>query len=70
MTIDDFIATASLFLPKEQVTAEINKYLQQGQLLNFHDIKLAGGFTVTYNGDVPVLSIKNDAMLIQFLNWK
>jgi hypothetical protein len=69
-TIDDYIQTASLFLPRDQVTNDINKYLQGGALLDFHSIKLIDGFRVNYINDVPVLTMSADANLMRILAWK
>jgi hypothetical protein len=70
MTIDDYIQTASQFLPKAQVTGDIEKYLQGGALLDFHTIKLIKGFRVNYAGDVPVLTMPAGADLMEIVDWK
>jgi hypothetical protein len=70
MTIDDYVETASLFLPKAQINDEIKKYLQNGTLLDFHSAKLIPGFGIKYQNDVPVLALLPGSDLLQMLSWK
>jgi hypothetical protein len=70
LTIDDYIETAALFLPKEQIADEVNKYLQQGALLDFHSIKLIQGFEMNYKDTIPVLSLSPGADLSGMMGWK
>jgi hypothetical protein len=69
-TVDDFIATASTFLPKQQVTTQIDKYLMHGDLLDFHNIKLISAYEINYQDNIPVLSLKQGVDLSQVLSWK
>jgi hypothetical protein len=69
-TIDDFIATAALFLPKAQVVAGVNKYMQNGDLLDFHSIKLIHDFHIRYGNGIPILTMSEKTDLQQLLSWK
>ncbi|TWI98179.1 peptidase M1-like protein [Mucilaginibacter frigoritolerans] len=69
LTVDDFIATASKFLPKQQVTNEIDKYLMRGDLLDFHQIKLISAYEIKYEDNIPVLYLKQSADLPKILSW-
>ncbi len=69
-TIDDFIETAALFLPKAQVVAEVNKYMQNGDLLDFHSLKLIHDFHIHYDNGIPILTMSEKTDLQQLLSWK
>jgi hypothetical protein len=70
MTIDDYVETASLFLPKAQIKDEIEKYMQNGVLLDFHSTKLIDGFQINYQDDIPVLALSPGSDLLRMLSWK
>jgi len=67
MTIDDYQETASLFLPGAQIKQETARYLQSGELLDFHKVKLIRGFKIKYQNDIPVLSLSPGSNLLRML---
>jgi predicted metalloprotease with PDZ domain len=57
LTLDDYIAAASKFIPEKQVRNEIQTYLIKGKPLDFKTIRLIDGFKMNYHDSIPVLSI-------------
>ena len=57
LTMNDYIAAASKFVPEQQVRNEIETNLLKGTPLDFRTIKLIDGFTIEYRDSIPVLKI-------------
>ncbi|WP_454801294.1 M1 family aminopeptidase [Mucilaginibacter phyllosphaerae] len=57
ITLTDYKDELSLFIPKARVLKETNDLLLNGQLLDFHQIRLMNGFTVQFEENVPVIKI-------------
>ncbi|HEY3402739.1 MAG TPA: hypothetical protein VGK59_05080 [Ohtaekwangia sp.] len=53
----NFTEAAERFLNKEQVKSEIENYMLNGKLLDFHHIQLTEGFQVKYVNQVPKISL-------------
>ncbi|HWB26174.1 MAG TPA: hypothetical protein VG738_11875 [Chitinophagaceae bacterium] len=69
LTLNDYIAAASMFIPAEQVKHETGTYLLQGKPLDFRNIKLIKGFTMEYKDSIPVLSIDKSVHLKKIYHW-
>jgi predicted metalloprotease with PDZ domain len=69
LTMDDYIAVASRFIPEKKVRYEIENYLMKGNLLDFRKIKLIDGFTIDYKDSIPVLKISKTTNLKKIYAW-
>ncbi len=69
LTMDDYIAVASRFIPEKKVRNEIENYLIKGKLLDFKKVKLIDGFTIDYKDSIPVLKINNTTNLKKIYAW-
>jgi predicted metalloprotease with PDZ domain len=63
LTLDDYIAAASKFIPEKQVRNEIETYMIKGKTLDFKTIKLIDGFRIEYQDSIPVLKISETTNL-------
>ena len=57
---DDFIEIASQYVGKESISDDISKYILKGEEIKFTDKMLVSPFTVTYKGDIPMISVKDE----------
>jgi len=69
LTLDDYIAAASKFLPKKQVKNELEANLLKGKPLDFKKIKLIRGFTIAYRDSIPVLKIAKTIDIKNVYKW-
>ncbi len=69
ITLDDFVDAVDGFLPKERISGEIKKYMTDGQLIDFHKIRLAKDFRVHFDKNVPVVSLADGADIQKFYTW-
>ncbi len=69
LTLDDYIAIASKFLPENQVRSEIETYMIKGDPLDFKTIKLIDGFTIDYRDSIPELKISKKINLKKIYAW-
>lgn len=63
LTMNDYIAAASKFLPEKQVRGELENNLKKGRVLDFKNIKLIDGFKIEYRDSIPVLKMSKSASL-------
>lgn len=69
LTRQDFIDAVSRYLPKVQVEREVAEYIVNGKPLDFQAIQLMPGFSVQYNGVIPVLSLSSSVNLLDIYRW-
>lgn len=68
LTVEDFINVAGRFLPRAQVAQEVEKYMLQGQPLDFTHIPLIPAFRIT-GQPTPVLQLSQPATLLECYHW-
>jgi len=69
LTVEDFIAVAGRFVPREQVAREVARHMVQGQPLDFRKISLIPAFRLTFDGPVPVLGLADATALPAVYHW-
>jgi predicted metalloprotease with PDZ domain len=69
LTLDDYIAVASKFVPEKQVRNEVEINLINGKPLDFKTIKLIDGFIIDYLDSIPVLKISKTTNLKKIYAW-
>jgi predicted metalloprotease with PDZ domain len=69
LTLDDYVAAVSKFLPRNQVQNELKTNLQQGVPLDFRKVKLIKGFYIAYRDSIPVLQIAGAVDLKKIYKW-
>jgi len=57
ITIEDFTKAIKPFLSEDIVAMEIQKYMLNGDLIDFNKVTLIDAFTIKYIEEVPVLSL-------------
>lgn len=63
ITAEDFTRAMATFLPKARIGAEITDYMLGGKLLHVESAQLIAAFHLTYQGEIPVLSLSDKADL-------
>ncbi len=66
LKVKDFVDAVAVYLPRQQVEREIQENMIAGKPLDFHTIKLVDGFSVGYEGEVPVLRLYPTVDLVKF----
>ncbi|MEO7212675.1 M1 family aminopeptidase [Mucilaginibacter sp.] len=63
LTLNDYIKTASRFIPEKKVRHQLQTNLIAGNALDFKKIKLISGFKIDYRDSIPVLMISRTTNL-------
>lgn len=70
LTIDDFAAAASGYLPKEKVTSDVKSFMLDGKLIDFSKVKLIKDFTITRINGIPFLEMSEKTNLQTVFAWQ
>jgi hypothetical protein len=69
LTVEDFIEAAGQFVPREQVAHDVAVHMRHGQPLDFHHFPLIPAFSLTFDGEVPVLALSGTLPLSAIYPW-
>ncbi|WP_109608654.1 M1 family aminopeptidase [Mucilaginibacter oryzae] len=67
ITINDFTEASSSFLPKSKVEEEVSRYMQNGQLLDFHSARLIDAYQINFKDGIPFITLTQRIPLSQVL---
>lgn len=70
LTIDDFAAAASHYLPKEKVASDVKSFMLDGNLIEFAKVKLINEFTIKLINGIPVLEMSEKLNLKTIFTWQ
>lgn len=69
LTVDDFMDVGAAYLDKKELSAQIQRYMIEGQPIDFNNIKLIAEFNIEINNYIPKLSLTEHADLSKIYQW-
>lgn len=69
LTVDEFIRTGAKYLDKNEFKKQLQRYMIEGQPIDFSEVKLIAEFKIEINDNIPRVKLSEGADLSKIYQW-